>query len=246
VKIFALADLHLSFGRAKPMDVFGELWRDHPARIAEAWDRAVGPDDVVLVAGDISWAHTIEEAVPDLEFVAERPGRLKLLLKGNHDSWWTSAAKVRSRLPPTLEILRNDARRLEAGVVVCGARGWTIPGTEWYEEERDGKLFRRELRRLRMSLAAAAAVVRPGDLLIAMLHFPPLGPGDRTSEVMELLEAEGVRLAVYGHLHGEEDHAWAPSGTFRGVELRFVAADFVRFAPVLLYDDGAGTEPAAF
>jgi predicted phosphohydrolase len=238
VKIFALADLHLSSVRPKPMDVFGDLWEDHPQRIAEAWDRTVGASDVVLVPGDISWAHTIDEARPDLEFIAERPGRAKLLLRGNHDSWWTSASKVRRNLPPGLAVLHNDALRLEEGVVICGARGWTLPEMPWFEEGSDLKIYRRELGRLDLSLSAAARVSRPGDRLLAMLHYPPVAPGHSSSEVTARLSRAGIELAAYGHLHGSDDHAWAPQGCFDGVELQFVAADFVGFEPKLLLQAG--------
>lgn len=229
--VFALADPHLSFGRPKPMDIFGEAWRDHPARLAAAWDAAVGPDDVVLVAGDISWAHTLEEAAPDLAYLAARPGRLKVLLRGNHDSWWGSAAKLRAALPPGLVALNNDALRLPEGLVVCGARGWNLPTLPFADPVADPPLYRRELQRLDLSLAEAARLRQPGDELVAMLHYPPLGPGESSSEVIERLQKAGVATAVYGHLHGE-DHAWAPRGLFGGLALHFVAVDFTGFAPV--------------
>ncbi|UCF67629.1 MAG: metallophosphoesterase [Acidobacteriota bacterium] len=252
MKIFAIGDLHLSFARPKPMEIFGELWRDHPIKLAAAWDRLVGPQDLVLVAGDTSWAHSLAQAAPDLAFLAERPGRLKLILRGNHDSWWASAEKVRRALPEGLAILQNDALRwadgskgqrgLE-GVVVCGARGWNLPGMPWTDPDRDLPIYRRELGRLELSLAAARRLASPGDTLLAMLHFPPLGPGQMQSEVLERLSAAGVDLAVYGHLHGE-DHRWAPEGTFDGVQVRFVAADFVDFTPQLVFERGRGIVPA--
>jgi predicted phosphohydrolase len=239
LKIFALGDPHLSFGRPKPMEVFGELWRDHPAKIAAAWDALVEPDDVVLVVGDISWGHSLKEALPDLQFLADRPGRLKLLLRGNHDSWWTSASKVRAALPPGLAIVNNDAIRLEPGVVLCGARGWNLPDMPWSDPDKDPAIFHRELERLDLSLTAASKLRQPGDVLIALLHFPPIGPGGGSSAVMQRLAAAHVGLAAYGHLHGD-DHAWAPDGRFDGVELRFVAVDHTLFAPRLIWEPGRG------
>ncbi|RMG43161.1 MAG: phosphohydrolase [Acidobacteria bacterium] len=239
MKIFAIGDPHLSFGRPKPMDVFGEVWSDHAERLAREWDRTVGEEDVVLVAGDISWAHTLEEAAPDLRYLASRRGRLKVLLKGNHDSWWTSAAKVRASLPAGLAILHRDALRLEEGVVLCGARGWNLPGLPWSDPVRDPPLYRRELARLDASLAAARRLRRAGDRLIAVLHFPPAGPDGAPTEVLRMLAEAGVDLAVYGHLHAD-DHAWAPRGLLHGVRLAFVASDFVRFRPVAVFDSGTG------
>lgn len=243
MKLFALADPHLSFGHPKPMDIFGEVWRDHPARLAAAWDRLVGPDDVVIVAGDISWGQSLAEAAPDLEYHAARPGRTKILLRGNHDSWWGSAAKLRAALPPGLVALQNDALRLPEGVVVCGARGWNLPGMPWGDPETDPPVFRRELERLDLSLAEARRIREPGDALLAMLHYPPLGPGDATSPVLERLAAAGVDRAVFGHLHGE-DHAWAPAGRHAGVDLVFVAVDATGFRPVPVWPPGA-PPPAA-
>lgn len=235
MKIFALGDPHLSFGRPKPMDIFGPHWADHPQRIAAAWDAAVGDDDVVLVPGDISWARTLAEAAPDLQYLAERRGRLKVLLKGNHDSWWTSIGKVRAALPPSLVALDKDALRLPEGVVLCGARGWNLPDMPWADAEKDPPLFHRELERLGLSLAVARRLARPGDFLLALLHYPPLGPDGTESRVLEKLAAAGVTRAVYGHLHGE-DHDWAPRGLHRGVELVFVSADYTGFAPVAVWD----------
>ncbi len=244
MKIFAIGDTHLSFSRPKPMDVFGECWKDHPRRLAERWDAVVGEADVVLIVGDISWAMRLAEAAPDLRFLAERPGRLKVMIRGNHDYWWDSAKKVRAALPERMEIVQNDAWRVDEGVVFCGARGWNLPSLPYYDQERDEKLFQREVGRLETSLERARDLQRPGDAKIALLHYPPLGPDPAApSPVMDLLGEHGVDLAVYGHLHGEEDHRWAPRGLHRGVILRFVAADFVGFEPQPVFELGRGVIP---
>lgn len=244
MKVFALGDPHLSFARPKPMDVFGERWRDHPDKIARAWDQRVAPDDAVLLVGDISWARSPNEAVPDLEFLAARPGRPKVLLRGNHDSWWRSRAAVEKLLPDGMAVVQNDALRLDrAGVVLCGARGWNVPGSPWEDPEKDPPIYERELHRLGLSLEQARTIAEPGDTLIALLHYPPLAPGDTDSEVLRRLREAGVSVAAYGHLHGDEDHGWAPRGDHRGVDLRFVAADYVDFAPVPVWEAGRGVVP---
>jgi predicted phosphohydrolase len=230
VAVFALADLHLSLGTDKPMDVFGELWRDHVPRMAEAWDRAVAPDDTVLLAGDLSWGRNLEEARPDLAWIDRRPGR-KLLLKGNHDGWWSSLAKVRAALPPSCAALQNDAVEVE-GWVVVGARGWSAPGDPG-ATEADARVFRKELERLRLSIAAADARFGAAAPRLAVAHYPPWLVGREPTEVVTLLERARVRLVVYGHLHGA-DHALAVRGEQRGIDYRFVAADAVDFAPVAL------------
>jgi predicted phosphohydrolase len=215
------------------MDIFGDAWHDHPSAIAAGWDGSVQGDDLVLVCGDISWAMTLEEARPDLEFLAERPGR-KILLRGNHDYWWKSVAKVRAALPEGMLALQNDAFGFE-GFVVAGARGWTSPRSAWFREDEDGPIYRRELERLDLSLARARELRRRTDDLVVMLHYPPCSELREESEVTRALVANEATVAVYGHLHGAEDHAWAPRGRFHGTELRFVAADFTGFRPVEVY-----------
>ena len=151
-RLFALADLHLSLSGDKPMDVFGPLWRDHARRMAESWDRLVAPEDTVLLPGDLSWARNLAEAAPDLEWIGHRPGH-KLLLRGNHDGWWSSASRVRKVLPSGCELLQNDSHRVSDRVVL-GARGWTA-ADDPAADEADAKVFRRELERLRQSVEHA-------------------------------------------------------------------------------------------
>jgi hypothetical protein len=227
-RIFALADLHLSHSGEKPMDVFGEAWRDHARRMAEAWDGLVGGDDLVLLPGDLSWAKSLSDARADLEWIAKRPGR-KLLLRGNHDSWWTSIGKVRAALPPTTVALHLDAHRF-GDVVLVGARGWTLPGDPFARPE-DESIFRREIGRLRLSLDDADGRFDRSLPRLAVTHYPPRVAGVANDEVPMLLRERGVGACVFGHLHGE-DRVRAPRGTVEGIAYRLVAADAVDFTPV--------------
>ncbi len=227
-RVFALADLHLSHSGDKPMDVFGELWRDHPRRMAEAWDRRVGAEDTVLLPGDLSWARKLSEAAADLEWIGARPGR-KLLLRGNHDGWWSSAAKVRRALPDGCVILQNDAHLVE-GWVVVGARGWTSPDDP-IAEPGDDSVFRRELERLELSIADADRRLDPSLPRMAMVHYPPRLIGRDPTAVIDCLARARVRVVVYGHLHGD-DHKLALRGERDGIHFCFVAADAVEFSPV--------------
>lgn len=226
MRLFAIADPHLGHAVDKAMDVFGPAWERHAERMKERWTETVGADDWVLVPGDVSWAMRLEEALPDLAFLDALPGR-KILLKGNHDYWWTSRAKVESILPPSLRLLQNDCIDLGGGLGIAGTRGWTPPGAPRATAE-DEKIFRRELARLELSLAAAKGRFR---FLVAMLHYPPLYQGLGETEFVPLLRAGGVHACVYGHLHAG-DHRFAVTGERDGITYYFAAADAIGFRPL--------------
>ena len=226
-RLFAIADLHLSVSGAKPMDVFGALWKDHPQRIAAAWDAVVAPGDTVLLPGDLSWARDLNEARGDLDWIGARPGT-KFLLRGNHDGWWTSIAKVRQALPPGCHALQNDAFDLGA-VVLVGARGWTAPDDP-LAAEGDATIFLRELTRLRLSIADADRRFDRSKPRVAMLHYPPWIEGRAPTGVVDVLRDGGVGTCVYGHLHGA-DHALGVQGVRDGIRFHLVAADAIGFAP---------------
>lgn len=232
-RIFALADLHLSLSGEKPMHVFGELWRDHPRKMAEAWDGLVAREDHVLLPGDLSWGRKLADAAPDLAWIGRRPGR-KLLLRGNHDSWWGSPARVREALPSGCDLLHHDAHDLGSCIVV-GARGWIAPDDP-AATKSDVKVYRRELERLRLSILDADRRFGRERPRIAMTHFPPWVEGHSPTEVVELLWKGGVSLVAYGHLHGE-DHRLAVRGDRDGLFFCFVAADALDFRPMLLPSD---------
>jgi predicted phosphohydrolase len=210
------------------MDIFGEAWLGHAERMARSWDARVEPGDTVLLPGDLSWARDLDEARPDLDWLARRPGR-KLLLRGNHDGWWTSLEKLRRALPSCCEPLQNNALEA-AGWVVVGARGWTSPDDP-LANDGDGRIFRREIERLKLSVAHADREFGTERPRVAMLHYPPWIEGREPTAVVEILERARTRICVYGHLHGE-DHRLAVTGSRRGILFRLVAADAVDFSPV--------------
>lgn len=212
------------------MDVFGAQWKDHPHRIAAAWDAAVAPGDTVLVPGDVSWARDLEEAGADLAWIGARPG-VKLLLRGNHDGWWTTIAKVRRALPGGCHALQNDAFEIE-GLVFVGARGWTAPDDP-LALPGDAAIFARELERLRLSIMDADRRFDRGSPRVAMLHYPPWIEGRGPTEVVSVLKTGGVGTCVYGHLHGA-DHALGVQGERDGIRFHLVAADAIGFAPLPL------------
>lgn len=194
MKLFAISDLHLSSHTPKPMNIFGMQWDDHWAKIQAAWRAEVSAQDAVLLPGDLSWAMTLQQASPDLAEISELPGE-KILLRGNHDYWWSSIGSVRAKLLPGMHAVQNDALRV-GPVIVCGTRGWTCPGSSAWGGETDRKIYEREILRLKLSLDAAQRIRAPGQKLIAMLHFPPFDDRAQQSGFTELMEAYEVNTVV--------------------------------------------------
>lgn len=229
--IWAIADIHASpldpSGEPqKPMELFGSNWEGHVDRIEEAWKASVGPGDTVLIAGDLDWALRLEDAVPTLMRVDAWPGN-KLLVRGNHDYWWSSKStnKVRAVLPPSIQLIHNNAYQVE-GFNIVGAKGSPVPGgIEW--SDVDAKLLHRETERLKLSMAAR----KPNLPTIAVLHYPPFYPASGGSLYVELFKETQVCVCVYGHLHGNSAES-GPRGQIEGMEYVLAAADYRNFRPV--------------
>ena len=226
--LYAIGDLHLSLGADKPMDVFGGPWENYVEKIRLGFS-ALHDDDVCVLCGDLAWGMTMEQALPDFQFIEALPGK-KILLKGNHDYWWNTAAKMNRFFAEsgfsTLHILHNNCYEY-GGYALCGTRGW------FYEEERGGhsaKIFNRELIRLEASLKAAGEREK-----YCFLHYPPLYQGYRCQEIIDLLERYQVSRCFYGHLHGGS-HRLAISGRQGGVEYDLVSADYLGFQPKKILD----------
>lgn len=225
MRVFAIGDLHLSYAKPKLMDVFGPQWSRHDERIFADWRDRVSEKDVVLVPGDISWATRLSEAVPDLEALGRLPGK-KVLLRGNHDYWWTAPAKIRRLLPEGVFIIQNDALAIGEHIF-CGTRGWTFPTGAPLEPE-DEKIYQRELIRLQLSLDAARRIsTRPPTVL---LHFPPLHESWPKTGFTEILERAGVRRVVFGHLYGDVLQQIHLRGLEQGgIRYDLVSADYLHF-----------------
>lgn len=226
MRVFAIADPHLSRAHPKPMTIFGPGWQGHPEAFFRGWREVVGPSDLVIVAGDISWAMRLSEALPDLLDLGALPGK-KVLLKGNHDYWWPSISRLRAVLPEGMYALQNDALVLE-GVAVAGTRGWQYP-PETLEDER---ILAREVERLKLSLKSLEG--KPHRHLVVAFHFPPFGPSGEASPFLELAAGAHPQAIVYGHLHGA-DPAKLPQ-SYQGIPLHLVAADALRFRPKLVLE----------
>ncbi len=203
--IWAISDLHLP-AHQKPMDIFGAHWQNHFEHIRANWLEQVDPEDIVLLPGDLSWAMHLEEALDDLKRIGELPGR-KILIRGNHDYWWSSIGRVRRTLPEGCYALQNDSLMLE-NVLFAGSRGWQIPQDPNGEGD-DARIYRRERQRLEMSLKHARSRSETAPL-IAMMHYPPRS--ETEIGFSDIFKEFGVDQVVYGHLHGA-----ALAGAVRGI-----------------------------
>lgn len=222
--LYAIGDLHLCLGAPKPMDVFGGAWVGYMDKLRQGLS-VIGPEDTTVLLGDLSWALDLASAQADFAWINQIPGR-KILLKGNHDYWWSTAAKFQKFCGENgfenMALLNNNCFFYD-GWAICGTRGW------FFEEERSGqhdeKVFKRELIRLEASLKAA------GDRdKMVFLHYPPRYRGYVCQPIVDLLKGYGVRRCFYGHLHGGS-HKLAVEGPWDGVEYRLVSADYLSFQP---------------
>ena len=222
--LYAIGDLHLCLGAPKPMDIFGGNWTGYMDKLKEGMSVITEADTTVLL-GDLSWALSLEESAADFAWINEIPGR-KIILKGNHDYWWSTAAKFNKFCEANgfenMYLLNNNCFEYEDWAI-CGTRGW------FFEEERSGqhdeKVFKRELIRLETSLKAAGEKPK-----MVFLHYPPRYKGYECPEILALLEKYEVRRCFYGHLHGGS-HKLAMEGQWDGVDFRLVAADYIHFKP---------------
>ena len=221
--IYAIADLHLPGGDIKPMDVFGAHWANHFERISEDWRSRVTEEDIVLLPGDLSWAMSLTDAKQDLNAIGELPGR-KVILRGNHDYWWSGIGRVRDALPAGMYAVQNDCVCLD-DVLICGTRGWTLPGEQTNAD--DMKIYQRELLRLNMTLMQARRISKDKPI-VCMMHFPPLTDSVRDTEFVDLLEQYNVADVVYGHLHGAGLKI-AFKGEHRGIRFHLVSCDGLGF-----------------
>ncbi len=230
MSLFAISDLHLPGNNEKPMDIFGDHWTDHWQQISNSWKENISDDDVVLIAGDISWAMNYKDVMDDIEKISSMPG-YKVILKGNHDYWWQSLTKLRNILPPKMHAIQNDAVRIN-DYVLCGTRGWTCPGAKQFNED-DEKIYKREAERLKLSLMRAKGEQDENTKLAVMMHFPPFNDKQDENLFTRQLEQAQPDVVIYGHLHGF-GAVNAFEGNLRGVEYRMTACDFLNFKPVKL------------
>jgi len=246
--IWAIADLHLSFGVPdKSMDVFGPQWANSAERIKAHWMQLIAPEDLVLIPGDISWGMRLEEARPDLEWIGQLPGT-KVMIKGNHDYWWGSLSQIAKICPPSIHLVQNNAFHWN-GVGVAGARLWDTPAfsfrdyidykvnprenpktisTEKYDPLETQRIWDRELSRLENSLKCLNSTDK---IRLAMVHYPPISADLQDSQVHQLLKKYQITHCAFGHLHNVNPTKTL-FGEKEGIQYLFTACDYLEFKPI--------------
>lgn len=221
--IFTIGDLHFDSTGKKPMDIFGDNWINHEDQIMDNWKKNIGEDDLVLLAGDTSWALKLEEAHEDLKKIDELPGR-KIIIKGNHDYWWDSLSKINNLELKTIDFIQNNSF-IYNGIAIGGTRGWF--SVEDKNDEHNQKIFNRELNRLRLSLESIKESV---DKKIVMIHYPPFNVELNPNEFVDIMKEFDVDICLYGHLHAE-GHKYAIEGEIEGIQFHCISSDFIDFMP---------------
>lgn len=232
MKVYSISDLHLSLTCDKPMNIFGPVWEGYWEKIIEDWKNKVLNDDIVLIAGDISWAMKLQDAICDINEINNLPGK-KVFIRGNHDYWWKSLTAIRTALPKNCYVIQNDSIKI-GNFVFCGTRGWTVPENDKISEE-DEKMLNREEQRLELSLKSASQKLENGDELVCMMHYPPFNSKLENSKFTTLLEKYGVKKCVYGHLHGENSRGVLYM-IKNDIEYYLTSCDKVKNQLVLIYD----------
>ena len=223
--IYVIADLHLSFSQDKPMSIFGENWEGHSEKIKNNWISKVKPEDTVVLPGDFSWAMYLQDTYKDFEYLNSLPGK-KLLLKGNHDYWWTTVTNMRNFLEENkfknIDFIYNNSYLVE-NKILTGTRGWNLLDTE-----NSRKMIKRES--IRLQLAIEDGIKKYGDdkEIIVFMHYPPISNTNRKSEFLKILKQYDIKRCYYGHLHGKS-HQDAVEGIVDGIEFKLISADYLNF-----------------
>ena len=231
MSIYAIGDLHLSFNNRKPMDIFGSNWEGHEEKVKRDWLEKVKPEDTVILAGDFSWEINLEDTISDFKYLDSLPGK-KIMLKGNHDYWWTTLKKMREFLErndiQNIDFLYNNSFEVEEKII-CGTRGWTLSEENL---EEDKKIVNRECERLKLSIQDGIKKFGENKEIIAFLHYPPIIQNNilknATTPFIQILKEYGIKKCYYGHLHGPSIKD-AVNGNIEEIDLKLISCDSVDF-----------------
>lgn len=231
MSIYIIGDLHLSFETNKPMNIFGQNWENHSEKIKKDWIEKVKPEDTIILAGDFSWATYLEEIYKDFNYLSQLPGK-KILLKGNHDYWWTTVTSMKRYLEENnienIEFLYNNSFLIEDKIIV-GTRGWAL-----LDSENSEKMINREAARLELSIKEGVEKYGKDKELICVMHYPPISNSlmkneyTYNSKFLDIMKKNNIKRCFYGHLHGAS-HKEAIEGIIEGIEFKLISADYLDF-----------------
>lgn len=223
--IYVIGDLHLSFSTNKPMDIFGRNWQNYEEKVKKDWLLKVKPEDTVILPGDFSWAMYLDETEKDFEFINNLPGK-KILLKGNHDYWWTTLTSMRKYIKEenfeNIDFLYNNSYEIE-NKIIAGTKGWNIS-----DEQEDIRLTKREVARLELSIKSGIEKYGNDKEIIVFMHYPPLTKTNIDTDYTRLMKKYGIKRCYYGHLHANSIKD-AVEGNVDGIEYKLVSSDGLDF-----------------
>jgi len=229
--IYAISDLHLSFNENKPMSIFGTCWKNHEEKIRKNWIENISEEDLVLLPGDFSWSMYLKDTYKDFEYLNSLPGK-KLLLRGNHDYWWTTITSMRNYLKENnfekIDFIHNNS--FEYGnYIIAGTRGWVLNGVD----QENQKIYRREVERLKISLNDAVNKYGKEKDIIVCMHYPPIKKNEN-SEFLNIMVQYNVKKCIYGHLHGTSQSE-VIEGIISGIEFKMVSCDYTEFKLIKIF-----------
>ena len=242
MSLYAISDLHLSINEntGKSMEVFGPRWKDYVKKLERNWRAVINDDDVIVIPGDVSWAMTTDEAIPDFKFIESLPGK-KLIGKGNHDFWWSTVTKMNNFFEEneikSVELLHNNAFETN-DFIICGTRGWfndesnqnTVGGTAVDYQ----KIVNREKARLKMSLETGKKLRGgSGKEILVFMHFPPVYNEFLCRELIDVLKEYEIKRCFFGHIHG--NYYMNKTTEFEGINFIMIASDYLNFAPMPIF-----------
>ena len=231
--LYIIGDLHLSFGTDKPMNIFGGNWDNHTEKLKKDWLSKVNQEDTVILAGDFSWATYIKDTYKDFEYINELPGK-KILLKGNHDYWWTTITSMRNYLEENnfknIDFLYNNSYEIDNKIIV-GTRGWLLSDTDNAE-----KMINRETARLELSVKDAIEKYGEDKEIICIIHYPPITKTNTNNKFTQLMKKYNIKKCYYAHLHGNS-HNEAVEGNINGIEYKLISGDYLDFKLVKIIDN---------
>lgn len=237
MKLYAFSDFHLSGDPpTKPMEIFGENWKNHREKIYQSWMETIHEDDTVIIAGDLSWGNDLAEALPDLQWIAALPGR-KIVVRGNHDYWWDTVTKMTRATEGAFEFLHNNVIMV-GDIALAGTRSW-LPETARKFTENDAAILRREEGRLVRGIELAEK--QGAKRIICVLHYPPYDEKRRPMHILSLMAEHGIRDCVFGHIHGKQNFHDIPD-ELCGIRLHLTSADYLDFKPYFICEVNDGTQ----